>query len=257
MFVKNSKQMYLCTHNLKIYLFMKTLVVCLFLSCSLITFTSCEKDNDIAPISDSGSKEHYMPLSKGNSWTYDSNHYGEYTISVTGNKKINNKEYFVLTNTLTPNVEGYYRYQGNKLYSYSSVNGSYIEFLFVDEDAAESQEWIAGNIPQSQPDMYSYVVRYTCKFVKFHQTYTFEDKTYSDVMEINLKTTIENFVFGNYYTSFFNASQLEEFRANFESTFALSAINQTQYYAKGIGYVNQVSEDMPALNATLIDYSIK
>jgi hypothetical protein len=236
---------------------MKKNLIYFLLSCSILSFSSCEKSEDNTPISDSGSKEHYMPISVGNSWTYDSEYYGEYTISVTGNKEINNKEYYTLTNSLNSGTESYLCYQGNKLYSYAAIGAISIELLIVDEDATEGQEWEAGNVAQSLPASYSYSIKYTCKFVQFHETYTFNEKTYANVMEINLKTTIEDFEFGSSYTSLFSAEELATLKTQFVNSLLQTAINQTQFYAKGIGYVNQVSEAMPSLNIELIDYTIK
>jgi hypothetical protein len=236
---------------------MKKNLIYFLLSCSLLSFSSCNKNNDISPISDSGSKEHYMPISVGNSWTYNSDYYGEYTVSITGTKEINNKEYYILTNSLASAAASYLRYQGNKLYSYSTNGKISFELLIVDEDATAGQEWVAGNVAQSMPNMYSYSVKYTCTFVQFHETYIFNGETYANVMEINLKTTIEDFEFGSYYTSSFSAEELASLKTEFENSFQETAINQTQFYAKGIGYVNQVSEIMPALNVELIDYTIK
>lgn len=236
---------------------MKKNLIYFLLSCSILTFSSCEKDNDSAPIPDSGSKEHYMPISVGNSWTYNSAYYGEYTVSITGKEKINNNEYYTLTNSLTSGVSGYMRYQGNKLYSYSAIGGTSAELLIVDEDAKAGQEWQAGKVAQSQPNMYSYAVKYTCKFVQYHETYTFKGKSYVNVMEINLKTAIEDFKLGSYYTSLFSGEELASFKTQLENQLKGTTINQTQFYAKGIGYVNQVSETMPSLNIDLKSYTIK
>lgn len=236
---------------------MKKNLFYLLLSCSILFFSSCEKSDDADPIADSGSKDHYMPISVGNSWTYASDYYGEYTASVTGKKEINSKEYFILTNSLNPGAQSYMRYEGNKLYSYSTTGGTSIELLIVDEDATQGQEWVAGNIELSQPGIYTYSVKYTCKFVKFHETYTFNGKNYSKVMEMNLKTSIADFEFGSYYTSLFSEEELASMQEEFESSLQNSAINQTQFYAKGIGYVNQVSETMPQLNVELMEYTIK
>lgn len=236
---------------------MKKNLIYFLLSCSILTFSSCEKDNDTEPISDSGSKEHYMPISVGNSWTYNSAYYGEYTVSVTGKEKINNNEYYTLTNSLTEEVGSYMRYQGNKLYSYSTISGTSAELLIVDEDANAGQEWEAGKVTQSLPNMYSYAVKYTCKFVQYHETYTYKGKSYTNVKEINLKTAIVDFKLGSYYTSLFSGEELAMLKTQLENQLKGTTINQTQFYAKGIGYVNQVSETMPALNIDLKNYTIK
>jgi hypothetical protein len=238
-------------------LIMKKNLIYFLLSCSIVSFSSCEKDNDDAPISDSGSKEHYMPVSIGNSWTYNSASYGEYTVSVTGKEEINNKEYYTLSNSLSSGVGGYLRYQGNKLYMYSTVGGTPAELLIVDEDATAGQEWEAGKVAQSQPNILSYAIKYTGKFVQYHETYTFKGKSYTNVMEINLKTTIQDFELGSYYTSMFSGEELALLKTQLENQLKTTTINQTQFYAKGIGYVNQVSETMPSLNVELKDYTIK
>lgn len=235
---------------------MKKNLIYFLLSCSILSFSSCGKDEDNEPISDSGSKEHYMPISVGNSWTYDSEYYGEYTISVTGTNEINNKAYYTLTNSLN-STASYMRYQGNKLYSYATMYDKSFELLIVDEDATEGQEWEAGNIAVSQPNAYSYSVKYTCQFVQFHEAYTFKGKTYANVKEIDFKTTIENFEFGSYYTLIMSAEELAVYKTEMINLLLQSANNQTQFYAKGIGYVNQVSEAMPSLNVELIEYTIK
>jgi hypothetical protein len=236
---------------------MKKNLIYLLLTCSILSFSSCSKDDDTDPIAGSGSKEHYMPISVGNSWTYNSAYFGEYTVSVTGKKEINSKEYYILTNSLASTTESYMRYDGNKLYTYSTVNGTAAELLIVDEDATEGQEWLAGSLVQSMASTYSYSTKYTCKFVKFYEKYTFNGKTYANVMEINLKTTIEDFKFGSYYTLAFSAEELALLQTQLESSLQNSAVNQTQFYAKGIGYVNQVSEKMPSLNIELAEYTIK
>lgn len=236
---------------------MKKNFIYFLLSCSILSFSSCNKSDDSTPISDSGSKEHYMPISVGNSWTYNSAYYGKYTVSVTGKEVINDKEYYTLTNSLISGTGGDLRYQGNKLYSLSTYSGTSIELLIVDEDATEGQEWEAGKITQSQQYMYSYTVKYTGKFVQFHESYTFNGETYANVMEINLKTTIEDFKLGSYYTSLFSEEELAFLQTQFEEQLQASATNQTQFFAKGIGYVNQVSETMPSLNIELTDYTIK
>lgn len=237
---------------------MKKIFIYFLLSCSILSFSSCKKSNDIEPVSDSGSKEHYMPLSIGNSWTYNSDHFGEYTITISGNKKIDNKDYYTLTYSIPSIAESYMRYTGNKLYFFSNTGGISLELLVVDEDATAGQEWVAGNVAQSFPGTYSYSLKYTCKFVQFHETYSFNGKTYANVMEINLKTTIENFELGSSYTSFYSAEELALLKTQLETTLSDEyAINQTQFFAKGIGYVNQVSETMPALNVDLKSYIIK
>lgn len=236
---------------------MKNIFIYLLLSCSMLSFISCEKDKDIDPITDSGSKEHYMPLSVGNSWTYDSEYYGEYTVSITGNKEINGKKYFMLANSLSSIPESYMRYEGNKLYVISTMGGKSIEALLVDEDAKEGQQWEAGKLEQSVPSAYSYTHKYTCKFVKFYETYTINGKTYDNVMEINLKTTIEDFTLGSIYTSMFDAEELALYKAQIENSLQQMTVNQTQFFAKGIGYVNQVSTTSSLLNIELKDYTIK
>jgi hypothetical protein len=236
---------------------MKKNLIYFLLSCSILAFSSCKKSNDAAPIGDSGSKEHYMPLAAGNSWTYNSDYYGEYTVSITGTKTINNKEYFTLSNSLSSGTTGYMRYEGNKLYTCSTVGGSSIELLTVDEDATPGQEWEAGNVPQSYPNMYSYTIKYKCKFVQFYEKYTVNEKTYDNVKEISLQTTIADFKFGSLYTSAYSAEELASLQTELENSLNNSAINQTQFYAKGIGYVNQVSETMPSLNIELKTYTIK
>lgn len=236
---------------------MKNTLFYLLLSFSILSFSSCEKDKDNDPITDSGSKEHYMPLSIGNSWTYDSDYFGEYTVSITGTKEVNNKAYFILTNSLSSAPESYMRYEGNKLYTLGSFGGVSAELLFVDEDATEGQQWEAGKLSQSVPGAYSYSYKYTCKFVKFYETYTFNGKTYDNVMEINLKTTIEDFTLGSIYTSMFDAEELALYKEQIEKTLLGKAVNQTQFFAKGIGYVNQVSTSSSILDIALKDYTIK
>jgi len=235
---------------------MKKNLIYLLLSVSLLAFNSCKKSND-APITDSGSKEHFMPLSVGNSWTYNSDYYGEYTVSVTGTKDMNGKTYFTLSNSLYPGTLSYLRYEGNKLYTYSTVGGTALELLLVDEDATAGQEWLAGKVAQSQLGLYSYNIKYTCKFVKLYETYTYNGNTYSNVREMNLQTTISDFKFGSYYTSLYSAEELAALQTEMENSLQSSAINQTQFYAKGIGYVNQTSETMSALNIDLKTYTIK
>jgi hypothetical protein len=235
---------------------MKKNLIYLLLSCSLLAFNACKKSND-EPIADSGSKEHYMPLSVGNSWTYNSVKFGEYTVSVTGTKDINSKTYFTLSNSLNTAALSYMRYEGNKLYNYSTIGGSPIELLLVDEDATAGQEWLAGKVAQSQLGFYSYNVKYTCKFVKLYDTYTYNGKTYSNVREMNLQTTISDFKFGSYYTSMYSAEELAALQTQTENTLQSTAVNQTQFYAKGIGYVNQTSETTSALNIELKSYTIK
>ena len=235
---------------------MKKNLIYLLLCCSMLAFSSCKKSND-TPITDSGSKEHFMPLSVGNSWTYNSSYYGEYTVSVTGTKDVNSKTYFTLSNSLNSGAVSYLRYEGNKLYTYSTVGSSSVELLIVDEDATAGQEWVAGKIAIAQPSMYSYNIKYTCKFVKLYNTYTFKGKTYSNVKEMNLQTTIADFKFGSYYTSAYSAEELAALQEEFESSLQSTAVNQTQFFAKGIGYVNQTSETMPSLNIELKTYTIK
>jgi hypothetical protein len=235
---------------------MKKNLIYLLLSCSLLAFNACKKSND-EPIADSGSKEHYMPLSVGNSWTYNSAKYGEYTVSVTGTKDMNSKTYFTLSNSLNTAALSYMRYEGNKLYNNSTIGGSSVELLLVDEDATAGQEWLAGKVAQSQLGLYSYNVKYTCKFVKLYDTYTYNGKTYSNVREMNLQTTISDFKFGSYYTSMYSAEELAALQTEIENNLKSTAVNQTQFYAKGIGYVNQTSQTAPSLNIELKSYTLK
>jgi len=129
--------------------------------------------------------------------------------------------------------------------------------LIVDEDATAGQEWVAGKVAQSQLGLYSYNMKYTCKFVKFYESYTYKGKTYANVKEMNLQTTIADFKFGSYYTSMFSAEELAVLQEEFENSLQSTAINQTQFFAKGIGYVNQTSETMSSLNIELKTYTIK
>lgn len=234
---------------------MKKNLIYVLLSCSLLAFSSCKKSND-TPITDSGSKEHFMPLTVGNSWTYSSSYYGDYTVSVTGTKELSGKTYFTLTNSLQTAATSYMRYEGNKLYTLSTVGGTSVELLIVDEDATAGQEWVAGNIAQSAQGIYSYNIKYTCKFVKLYDTYTYDGKTYSNVKEMNLQTTISDFKFGSLYTSMYTAEELAALQTEIESSLESTAINQTQFFAKGIGYVNQTSTTMPQLNISLKTYTI-
>lgn len=228
----------------------------------ITVFTSCEKEEEILPeIAASGSKEHYMPLSVGNSWTYDSEHYGQYTISVTGTETKNDKLYFTLENSLNPSAKSYMIYEGNKLITLSTIPASYysaaqsFEMLLVNEDASEGQSWIAGEYTQTIPSMYSFTTKYVSTYKKFHATYTHNNKVYKDVMEIELKTTIADFTLDEYYDDLD-----EEARQDLIENWGQSVnveISQTQFYAKGVGYVYQFSELYPQLDVDIVKYTIK
>lgn len=229
---------------------------------SITLFSSCEKEEEILPeIAASGSKEHYMPLSIGNSWTYDSEYYGKYTISVTGTETKNDKLYFTLQNSLKPSDKSYMIYEGNKLISLSTIPATYytpaqtFEMLLVNEDAKEGQSWLAGEFTQTIPSMYSFKTQYICTYKKFHSTYTHLNKVYNNVMEIELKTTICDFTLLEYYDDLDEESRQETIEYLGESL--SNSISQTQFFAKGIGYVYQYSEQNSRLNIDIDSYTIK
>jgi len=236
---------------------MKKQLIYFLLGFSILSFNSCKKSDDVTPSSNSGSKEHYMPLTVGNTWTYNSASKGEYTNTITGTKSINNKAYFILTNSASTAATSYMRYDGNKLYSSSTVQGKDIELLMLDEDATEGKSWLAGIIPMTMTGYYSYNVKYTCTLVQNLKSYTVNGKTYSDIKVLNFKTTIENFELGTVYTSMYSGEELETVKTELFGTFQATTVNQTQYYSKGIGFVYQDSEEVSSLGTNLLSYTIK
>lgn len=233
---------------------MKNLNLLLIYSLLVVGFFSCKKKDEVEPLPETKVKTtHYMPLAIGNTWDYFSEAYGEYTVSVTGTETKKGTEYFVLKNS--QGSKSHMVYKGNKCYGISTANNKTYEILLIDEDASVGDIWRAAVIDQSYPGTYTFLTYYDAQLVEHYDTYSVGDKTYTDVIEVNLETSIY-FSFDPSYTAGMDPETIEYMEEYYLNLFSGYSINQRTFYSKGVGFVYQYSDDYPELGAELLKYSV-
>lgn len=233
---------------------MKRTTYLLFASLLALSLFSCKKDDGPDPIEPTEEKEHYMPLKVGNTWTYNSASLGTYTYSITGKKTIDNFEYYAAFNTATSDTS-YMNYDGNKLYSLMNYNGENVKLLFLDEDANVGDIWPAGTVSAVVPGSYTMTGIYTCEYIAHHDTYTVNNITYNDVIEINMTSTF-TVELDPSLAAWLDQETIDYFTEMYQQSAEENAITQRTFYAKNIGFVYQYSDDQPGLGAELVNYTV-
>lgn len=223
-----------------------------------IGLMSCKKKDDIEPIpTTSLNTERYMPLAIGNVWNYSSKSHGDYSITVKETQTVDGFEFFVLENSDASVKNSMMNYEGNKLYtSVSVMQGKELRVLILDEDAKAGDKWNAGTFVQNSPGQYACTTIYTCELVAQHNTYSVGDKTYDDVLEVNMNTEI-NLVLDPAITAGIPAELLKNMEDQFKAVFEDFKITQRTFYARNIGFIYQYSNDVPELGAELLSYEVK
>lgn len=224
---------------------------------SLIIFSSsCKKEDDIDPIpSTPENSVHYMPLKTGNTWNYNSSSFGNYTVTVGGQETMQGELYYKITTT-TSTEPGFMKYIGNKQYTlHNQGGGVYTKLLMIDEDASIGDEWNAGTYIVTEPGTATTSNYYNCEYLAHYDTYTVNSMDYSDVIEIGLTTTF-SVELDSSLTAGLDPSIIATINALYESLAEAYSIQQRTFYAKGIGFIYQYSNDEPALGANLLTYTV-
>jgi len=222
-----------------------------FLLGSVFLFASCKKKADdpvptpIYPVA-TASGTSYMPTNSTRSWTYQSASYS-YTTKPTGNTlDVNGRTYTELQSLVTGNPTpslGYSLELGNQYYSYATFEKSTggtgeLELKMIDLDLPIGSTW-STVVETNLYTLATYRFKYTGKGL----TRTVNNVTYNDVISVDLHTTatLQNIPSG------IPASYFQSFTAAYK-------FDQTAYYAKGIGLIEQTSPT-PSLQVVLVKYT--
>ncbi len=239
----------------------------IYLLCIISFFSSCKKDENETPTPTSkddtntestNSGSSYYPLKKGNSWTYFGASNGEYTVTITGDKIIDNETWLIAETAYKNSSQKTTSYMKNKngniVTKVTQPNIGDFELILFNGNAKVGESYEAGSISVKQPGSTSNSI-YTGKIKNKLDVYTVGNTEYKDVTEVEFTTSTSASLDEAYYKDLGADQETIDFlKESFNGTSI--KIIQTQYFANGIGLIFQESNDQPALNVSLVNYTI-
>lgn len=245
---------------------MKKFLSLVLLAGIFLAASSCESDDDATtnnvtttgiltgpPITSTTGT--YYPLVQGNSYTYNSSYFGEYTVTIGGKKSINGVDYTIENSNISRQSPQSYTLNVDDHVTTVTENptapGENIEIVVLNIATGIGGSWEAGSVSTSEAGI-NLNHTYTGTIVRELDSYTTPNGTrYDNILQTTLTTVIKASI-DEVGLSQYPESSRDLIRQALEANIAVynQTIESTTYYALNVGLIYQESEQLNQLLMT-------